>query len=76
MTFAPENLGVSADGIAAAARLDPRAHGVSIYDNGRGELLTDRLAPLVVERGFRSFLDFYYLLKYDERAARRPSGAR
>ena len=35
----------------------------------------DRLAPLVIERGFRSFLDFYYLLKYDD-ARRRPNGGR
>ncbi|HET8675438.1 MAG TPA: protein-glutamate O-methyltransferase CheR, partial [Blastocatellia bacterium] len=28
-------------------------------------LLTDKLSPLVVERGFNSFLDYYYLLKYD-----------
>jgi hypothetical protein len=27
------------------------------------------MAPLVVERGFRSFLDLYYLLKYDEVSA-------
>ena len=32
-------------------------------------MLVDRLAPLVLERGFRSFLDFYYLLKYDDPAA-------
>ena len=31
--------------------------------------MADRLAPLVVERGFDSFLDFYYLLKYDAAAA-------
>lgn len=39
------------------------------YDAGRTEMLADRLAPLVVERGFDSFLDYYYLLKYDEDAA-------
>ncbi len=38
------------------------------YDNGRYDSLTDRIAPLVLERGFRSFLDFYYLLKYEEHA--------
>ena len=36
------------------------------YDAGRLENLADRVAPLVVERGFRSFLDLYYLLRYDE----------
>ncbi len=35
------------------------------YDNGRRELLQDRLAMLMAERGISSFLDYYYLLKYD-----------
>ena len=39
------------------------------FDNGRCDVLTDRLAPLVVERGFQSLLDYYYLLKYDADAA-------
>lgn len=38
------------------------------FDNGRCDLLTDKLAPLVIDRGFGSFLDYYYLLKYDEGA--------
>jgi chemotaxis protein methyltransferase CheR len=40
------------------------------FENGRYGLLAERLAPLVVERGFESFLDYYYLLKYDEGATR------
>lgn len=35
------------------------------YDESRFAQLADRLAPLVVQRGFGSLLDFYYLLKYD-----------
>jgi chemotaxis protein methyltransferase CheR len=35
------------------------------YDESRLDFLRDRLAPLAVERGFDSFLDYYYLLKYD-----------
>lgn len=38
------------------------------YDNGKSELLTDKLSPLVIDRGFNSFLDYYYLLKYDAEA--------
>ena len=38
------------------------------FDNGKADLLTDKLSPLVIERGFSSFLDYYYLLKYDETA--------
>ena len=68
MGFAPENLGVSETGLPLLRDLIHERTGL-IYDNGRSELLGDRLAPLVVARGFRSFLDFYYLLKYDDRAA-------
>jgi len=38
------------------------------FDNGRTDLLSDKLSPLVVQRGFTSFLDYYYLLKYDDTA--------
>jgi chemotaxis protein methyltransferase CheR len=36
------------------------------FDNGKSDLVIDKLAPLVIERGFSSYLDYYYLLKYDE----------
>jgi chemotaxis protein methyltransferase CheR len=36
------------------------------YDSERLDLLRDRLAPLAIERGFDSLLDYYYLLKYDQ----------
>ena len=39
-----------------------------VYEATRFDLLADRLAPLVLERGFDSFLDYYYLLKYDAEA--------
>jgi chemotaxis protein methyltransferase CheR len=39
------------------------------YDDSRLGTIADRLAPLVIERGFGSFLDYFYLLKYDEAAA-------
>ena len=38
------------------------------FDNGKRDLLIDKLAPLVIERGFSSYLDYYYLLKYDTAA--------
>jgi chemotaxis protein methyltransferase CheR len=38
------------------------------FDNGKSDLLLDKLSPLVVERGFSSYLDYYYLLKYDASA--------
>jgi len=36
------------------------------FDNGKTDLLADKLSPLVIGRGFNSFLDYYYLLKYDD----------
>jgi chemotaxis protein methyltransferase CheR len=39
-----------------------------LYDNEKVNLLLEKLSPLVIERGFNSFLDYYYLLKYDEQA--------
>jgi len=38
--------------------------GLFFADNRR-DLLEEKLSPLVIERGFSSFLDYYYLLKYD-----------
>jgi chemotaxis protein methyltransferase CheR len=38
------------------------------FDNGKADLLADKISPLLIERGFSSFLDYYYLLKYDETA--------
>lgn len=38
------------------------------FDNGKSDLLIDKLAPLVIDRGFSSYLDYYYLLKYDAAA--------
>ena len=38
------------------------------FDNGKTDLLLDKLSPLVIERGFTSYLDYYYLLKYDATA--------
>ena len=39
------------------------------YPDDRSDHLVERLAPLVLERGFPSLLDYYYLLKYDTAAA-------
>lgn len=38
------------------------------FDNGKCDLLLDKLSPLVIDRGFTSYLDYYYLLKYDSTA--------
>lgn len=36
------------------------------FEDARLEVLAERLSALVIERGFESFLDYYYLLKYDD----------
>jgi chemotaxis protein methyltransferase CheR len=67
MPFSPEDLGVSESGLPLLRELIHQHTGL-FYENGRSELLCDRLAPLVLARGFRSYLDFYYLLKFDTQA--------
>ena len=39
------------------------------FDDSKLETLGEKLAPLIIERGFNSFLDYYYLLKFDVDAA-------
>jgi chemotaxis protein methyltransferase CheR len=43
-------------------------HAGMHYDDARLDILGDRLAPLAIDRGFDSMLDYYYLLKYDTAA--------
>ena len=43
-------------------------HTGMYYDDGRLSFLLDRLSARVLERGFDSLLDYYYLLKYDSNA--------
>jgi chemotaxis protein methyltransferase CheR len=38
------------------------------YEASQFDQLADRLAPLAVARGFGSFMDYYYLLKYSDEA--------
>src|SRR5215207_5786128 len=68
MTPDPEYLGLTATGLPLLRDLIHERTGL-FYDNGRYDTLGDRLAPLVIQHGFRTFLDFYYLLRYDEQAA-------
>lgn len=62
-----DSLGLSSAALPLLRDLIHERLGV-FFENGRYDALRDRLAPLVVERGFDSFLDYYYLLKYDEGA--------
>jgi chemotaxis protein methyltransferase CheR len=67
MTFYADTLGLSDASFKLLRDLIHERTGL-LYENGRSDLLLDKLSPLVIERGFRSFLDYYYLLKYDSEA--------
>jgi chemotaxis protein methyltransferase CheR len=62
-----DGLGLSASALPLLRDVIHERLGL-FYDTSRLETLGDRLAPLVVERGFDSYLDYYYLLKYDASA--------
>jgi chemotaxis protein methyltransferase CheR len=64
MAFYADTLGLSDSAFTLLRDLIHERIGL-FYENGKSDLLTDKLSPLVVERGFNSFLDYYYLLKYD-----------
>jgi chemotaxis protein methyltransferase CheR len=63
-----ESLGLSSSALPLLAALVHERLGL-VYEPTRYDMLADRLAPLVLEHGFESFLDYYYLLKYDADAA-------
>jgi chemotaxis protein methyltransferase CheR len=63
-----EGLGLSDAAVPLLRDLVHERTGV-FFETARCDVLAERLAPLVVERGFESFLDYYYLLKYDDSAA-------
>ncbi len=65
MEFRVESLGVAGSVTQVFAELIHDRLGL-VYDASRHEQLADRLAPLVVARGFGSFMDYYYVLKYSE----------
>jgi chemotaxis protein methyltransferase CheR len=68
MSFQSGHLGLSMTAVPLLRDLIHERAGL-YYDAARQDMLADRLAPLVIERGLSSFLDYYYLLKYDEDAA-------
>lgn len=67
MDFSAESLGLAGSVTAIFCDLIHERLGLS-YDATRFAHVGDRLAPLVVERGLGSFMDFYYLLKYTDDA--------
>src|SRR5688500_6722184 len=68
MSFESEGLGLPTGPIGMVRSLIHERTGV-FFDDNRCDTLADRLAPRVIERGFDSLLDYYYLLKYDAGAS-------
>jgi chemotaxis protein methyltransferase CheR len=67
MPFSTDTLGLPDSAFGLLRDLIHERTGL-FYDSSKGEMLTDKLSPLVINRGFSSFLDYYYLLKYDAEA--------
>jgi chemotaxis protein methyltransferase CheR len=67
MGFNTGNLGVTGGADRLLRDLIHERTGL-FFDNGKADILADKLSPLVIERGLTSLLDYYYLLKYDEAA--------
>jgi chemotaxis protein methyltransferase CheR len=63
------SLGLGAAAVSLLRDLIHERTGI-FFESDRHDVLIERLAPLVVEQGFESLLDYYYLLKYDQSAAR------
>jgi chemotaxis protein methyltransferase CheR len=68
MAFDSESLGLHPGAVSLLRDLVHERLGL-FYSDDRIDTLEDRLAPLVTDRGFGSFLDYFYFLKYDAQGA-------
>lgn len=68
MPIVPDSLGLPRGAVGLLRDLIHERTGL-LYADDRVDQMADRLSPLVTNRGFDSFLDYYYFLKYDETAA-------
>lgn len=64
MRFSQENVPLAESEFVILRDLIRERLGL-VYENGKRDLLADKLSGRVLERGFNSFIDYYYLLKYD-----------
>lgn len=67
MTFYSEALKLNRNTFTILRDLIQERTGL-FFEENKADILADKLSPLVIERGFGNFLDYYYLLKYDENA--------
>jgi chemotaxis protein methyltransferase CheR len=63
MQYRAESLGLAGHVTTIFRELVHERLGL-FYEPSQFDQMADRLAPLVVARGFGSFMDYYYLLKY------------
>lgn len=68
MTFRPNSLELPESTFVILRDLIHEKTGL-YYESGKRDLLADKLYPRIFEWNFDSFLDYYYLLKYDENSA-------
>ncbi|MFH1000492.1 MAG: protein-glutamate O-methyltransferase CheR [Bacteroidota bacterium] len=67
MRFYSENLGLSESAFSILRDLIHEKTGI-FFSNDKKDILSDKLSARVIELGFNSFVDYFYLLKYDEQA--------
>jgi chemotaxis protein methyltransferase CheR len=65
MGFYRETLGLSDSAFVLLRDLIHERTGL-YFEDGKREMLADKVAPRLIELGIESFLDYYYRLKYDE----------
>lgn len=68
MRFYSENLGLTESAFAILRDMIHERVGI-FFSNDKKDILSDKLSARVIELGYNSFIDYYYLLKYDENAA-------
>jgi chemotaxis protein methyltransferase CheR len=64
MAFYPNNLALPNNVFIILRDLIMEKTGI-YFDDSKKDVLADKLSDRVLERGFTSLLDYYYLLKYD-----------
>lgn len=67
MQFHADTLSLSPSAFSILRDLIHERTGL-FYEDTKRDLLANKLSPRAIERGFDSFLDYYYLLKYDPAA--------
>lgn len=67
MRFYSENLGLTESAFVILRDLIHERTGI-FFNNDKKDILADKLSERVIELHFNSFIDYYYLLKYDENA--------